>query len=71
MELDDLAQAEEYQQSALEIQIEKLGGEQVTVAKSYSNLPVIFMKLDDLAQTEEYQQRARAIEIKKHGMEHV
>ena len=58
----------EYQQRALDIQLDKLGPEHVDVARSYNNLALIYKALGDFEQSKEYKQRALAIRADKHGL---
>ena len=58
-----MEQAKEYQQRALEIELDKLGPEHVNVVTSYFNLASIYRGFGDLDQAKEYQQRAVEIEL--------
>ena len=51
----------EYQQRALEMQLEKLGPEHVNVAGSYHNFASIYYALGDLEQAKEFQQCAAVL----------
>ena len=67
-DLGDFEQAKEYQQRALDIQLDKLGPEHVNVATNYSNLALIYKDLGDFEQAKEYRQRALAIKADKHWL---
>ena len=69
--MGDFEQAKEYQQRALEIQLDKFGPVHVNVATSYFNLVSIYQDLGDIEQAKEYQQRALEIQLDKRGPEHV
>ena len=66
--LGDFEQAKEYQQRALDIDLDKLGPKHVYVARSYNNLALIYQDLGDFEQAKEYQQLALAIRANKHGL---
>ena len=67
-DLGDFEQAKEYQQRALDMQLDKLGPVHVKVARSYNNLALMYKDLGDFEQTKEYKQRALAIRADKHGL---
>ena len=66
-----LGDLEQSKQRALDIQVERLGTEHVSVATSYGNLASIHKELGNLEQANDYQQRALAIKLKTLGAEHV
>ena len=71
MKLDDLAQAEEYQQRARAIEIKKYGMEHVSSSTSYDFLALIQKQLGNLKQAMEYQRHALSIKFKVLGAGHV
>ena len=59
--MGDFEQAKEYQQRSLDIYLDKLGSERVTIARCYDNLASMYRDLGVFEQAKENQQRALAI----------
>ena len=60
----------EYHQKALAIELEQLGPEHPSVARSYNNMAYIYKTKKDLAKAKEYWEKAYAIFSEKLGPNH-
>ena len=69
--LGDVELAKEYQQRALDIQLDKLDPEHVNIATIFNNFALSYQHLVEFEEAKKYQPRAIDIQLDKLGPEHV